>query len=401
MSSHSFQDFMRGSLYLLLIAIFSPTSGFGQSDTLKSCRSLYIEPELFAGWIVPNYQQYPASGLKETIMLDVGSSNIDDKPWAKYYNHPDIGISLAFSQLGNQSIFGDEIDLIPYIAFNTTRRQKKTWYFKLGIGASYFTTHYDTLRNPQNYAIGNPFTWAFKLFFYRTLFITDKYDFFLSGGYCHSSDGHTALPNLGLNSALIGIGAQFRQRPVRPDFVYTEKNREKNPHSYFLQVRTGEGFHARGSPYGPVETPKYGVFSTAVSAGVILNNHIKLRSGLTYRNYGELMDYQSVPYSVWQSSNVFFSIGCELLVGHFGLDMEGGINLYKPFYYQFYKSYEGSTTSTVYYLKSIFPVRLGLNYYIISPYKYSRMNVFIGANIDANFGQADFSELSIGYCIRL
>lgn len=374
---------------------------FAQNDSVKSCRSFYIEPELLAGKIAPNYQQYPASGIKETLALDIGSSNIDDKPWATYYNHPDIGISFTFSQLGNQSVFGDEIDLIPYIAFNTTRRQKKTWRFKIGLGASYFTRHYDTLENPQNDAIGTPFTWAFKLFLSRTLLVTPKYDLFLIGGYCHSSDGHTALPNLGLNSALVGIGLQIKNHTVNPDYVYPKKSKEKIKRSYFLQVQSGEGMHARGNPYGPVQTPKYGVFSSAVSAGVILKNHLKLRAGLTYRDYGKLMDYEPTPYSTWQSSNIFFSIGCELLVGHFGMDVEGGINLYKPFYYPFYQSYEGSTTSTFYYLKSIFPVRLGLNYYLLSPYKYSRMNVFIGAHIDANFGQADYSELNIGCSFRL
>jgi hypothetical protein len=46
-------------------------------------------------------------------------------------------------------------------------------------------------------------------------------------------------------------------------------------------------------------------------------------------------------------------------------------------------------------------MRLGLNYYFINPVKNTRCNIFVGADIDANFGQADFSELSLGYSIRL
>lgn len=392
---------MSGRLFITFLATVYSVFCFAQTDSGVSCRSMYIEPQLLAGRIIPNYQQYPVSGVRQTVILDIGESNIDNMPWAQYYNHPDIGISLTFSQLGNQSVFGDEIDIIPYIAFNTTRRQKKTWYFKIGLGASYFTRHYDTLANPQNDAIGTPFTWAFRIFAYRTLLVTDRYNLFLEGGYCHSSDGHTALPNLGLNSAMIGIGAQFKQRSVKPDFIYPERKKMKIPATYFLEEQTGIGFHARGSPYAPVQTPKYGVFSSAIAGGVVLKNHIKLRAGLTYRNYGQLMDNQPVAYSSWQSSNIFFSLGCELLVGHFGMDVEAGINLYKPFYRQFYITYEGSTVATVYYLKSIFPVRLGLNYYFLSPYSYSLFNVFIGAHIDANFGQADYSELGIGCSIRL
>ena len=388
----------------LTCVIFATLYSFvclGQIDSGKLCHSFFIETEILAGKIAPNYEPYPPSTIKENMVLDFGVSNIDNKPWSKYYNHPDAGISVAFSQLGNPSIFGNEIDVVPFITFNATRRLKKTWFFKIGIGASYFTRHFDSVSNPENSAIGSSITWAFKLFIYRSLWVTKNFNFRICGGYCHSSDGHTQLPNLGLNSALLGISAQFNKHPADPDFLYSEKTTEKSPDDYFMQLRTGIGMHVRGSPFGPLDGPKYGVFSTAVSGGIIFKKHIKVRTGFTYRDYGKLMDYTGQPYSTWQSSNIFFSLGCEFLVGHFGLDIEGGINLYKPFYHHFYEDYEGSTASTFYFLKSMFPMRLGLNYYLINPLKNTRFNVFFGADIDANFGQADFSELNLGYTIRL
>lgn len=391
---------MRKGLIVSLTFIIFRLCCLGQADSVKSCRSFFIEPELMVGRIVPNYHDYPTSGLRETVVLNIGSSNIDDKPWGQYYNHPAVGVSLAFSQLGNQSVFGNEIDLMPFITLNTTRRQRKTWFFRLGLGASYFTKRYDTLANPLNDAIGSSVTWAFKVFAYRTVFVSDKFTLCIGGGYCHSSDAHTALPNLGLNSGLVGISAQFRNHGVDKGFVYQEKVKEKIPRNYFVQIYAGAGMHVRGNPFGPTGGPTYGVTAANISGGVILRNHIKLRAGFTYRDYGQLMDYMNPPYSTVQSSNIFFSLGCEMLVGHFGLDVEGGINIYKPFYYQFYKNYEGSTSSTFYYLKSIFPVRLGLNYYIISPYKKGLMNLFIGAHIDANFGQADFCDLALGCSIN-
>jgi Lipid A 3-O-deacylase (PagL) len=385
----------------LLILCSLSVSVFSQTDSLKSCHSFFIQPELLVGKIAPNYEPYPPSSLKETLVIDIGESSIDNKIWGKFYNHPDFGMSFTFSQLGNQNIFGNEIDVIPYIAINTSHRLKNTWYLKIGLGASYFTKRFDSVSNPLNSAISSNFTWAFKLFAYRTILVNKTMNLSICGGYCHSSDGHTELPNLGLNSALVGLSAQFNTHPANPDFVYPSIPAEQLPKTYFIQLRTGEGFHACGSPFKPPGGPKYGVFSTAVSGGFIVKQHIKLRAGFTYRNYGRLMDYTGESYSAWQSSNIFFSLGCEFLVGHFGLDVEGGLNLYKPFYRRFYGDYEGSTTSTFYYLKSLFPLRLGINYYLITPYKFTRCNVFIGATIDANFGQADFSELNLGYSIRI
>ncbi len=392
---------MKIRFVFILWAILYSSICISQTDSGKSCHSFFIEPEILAGKIAPNYEPYPPSSAKETFVLDFGESNIDNKPWSRYYNHPDAGISVAFSQLGNPSVFGNELDVMPFITFNTTRRLKNTWYFKIGIGASFFTKHFDSVSNPEDNAIGSTVTWNFKLFIYRSLWVTKNFNFRLCGGYCHSSDGHTALPNLGLNSALIGISAQFNRHPADPDFLYPEKPVEKTPDEYFIQLRTGFGMHARGSPFGPYDGPIYGVGSAAISGGIIFNKHVKVRAGFTYRDYGKLMDYTGQPYSTWQSSNIIFSLGCEFLVGHFGLDIEGGINLYKPFYHHFYEDYEGSTTSTFYYLKSIFPMRLGLNYYFINPAKNTRFNIFMGADIDANFGQADFSELNLGYSIRL
>lgn len=391
---------MNCKLFCTYLAVIYSFLCYGQKDSVKSQRSFFVEPEFLAGRIVPNYQQYPLSNVKETMVLDIGSSNVDNKPWAKYYNHPDVGISLIFSQLGNENVFGNEIDLMPFISLNTTRRLRNTWFFKISIGASYFTKHW-ALTDSSNNAIGASYTWAFRVFLYRSLWVTKKINLRIGGGYCHSSDGHTQLPNYGLNSALLGLTLQFNKTPPDPDFIYPEKIKEVIPKTYFMTLRTGFGFHERGSPQGPVGGPKYGVGSFAVAGGIIFKNHIKVRTGFTYRDYGKLLDYTGLNYTTWQSSNIYFFLGCEFLIGHVGMDIEGGINLYKPFYHDFYKKYEGSTASTFYFLKNTFPMRMGLNYYLINTSKNPLCNVFVGAHIDANFGQADFSELSLGTSIRL
>ncbi|HTA26536.1 MAG TPA: hypothetical protein VK809_02015, partial [Bacteroidia bacterium] len=85
-------------LFTFFTILFSSLCS-GQTDSGKLCHSFFIEPEILAGKIAPNYEPYPTSSLKETFVLNFGESNIDNKPWAKYYNHPDAGISLAFSRL--------------------------------------------------------------------------------------------------------------------------------------------------------------------------------------------------------------------------------------------------------------------------------------------------------------
>ncbi|MDB5281104.1 MAG: hypothetical protein JWO06_179, partial [Bacteroidota bacterium] len=41
--------------------------------------------------------------------------------------------------------------------------------------------------------------------------------------------------------------------------------------------------------------------------------------------------------------------------------------------------------------------RFGANYYIFDPYKHLRNNIFVGANVSANSGTAEFLEFNLGY----
>ena len=43
---------------------------------------------------------------------------------------------------------------------------------------------------------------------------------------------------------------------------------------------------------------------------------------------------------------------------------------------------------------------MGLKYYLWSTTNSPKDNMYIGAHINANLGQADFTELSIGYTYR-
>ena len=74
------------------------------------------------------------------------------------------------------------------------------------------------------------------------------------------------------------------------------------------------------------------------------------------------------------------------------MDVELGINLYKPFYWKFNSSNQIATTSM-----KLIATRLGLNLYLLNTNKLPPHNIFIGANLNANLAKADFTEVSLGY----
>jgi hypothetical protein len=263
---------------------------------------------------------------------------------------------------------------------------------------------------------------------YKTIYQKNNFNIKLVGGYSHHSNGHTQLPNYGLNSALFGISAQWKKdekvrsgktedRSWNPSAderrQKLETSNSKLPTSdfglqtslkkHFINFREGLGFHELGATDKPIGGAKKMVYTSAMSFGLLFNNHIKWKSGFSYRYYEHYYDYiqknNLTAYNDspnWSASNIYFFTGVELLMNHIAIDIEGGFNLYKPFYEKFNIDFKNDNDFR-YELKKWFNARLGLNYYVMNTLKNPAHNVFVGAHINSNFGQADFSEFSIGY----
>jgi len=89
-----------------------------------------------------------------------------------------------------------------------------------------------------------------------------------------------------------------------------------------------------------------------------------------------------------------------VLLGNFGIDLEGGLNLYKPFYKTHYEL-QKSQNETKFKLKNLFLGRLGLKLYAINTKNKPKNNFYLAVHINSNLNQADFSELSIGFTHRI
>ncbi|MFO7655882.1 MAG: acyloxyacyl hydrolase [Bacteroidales bacterium] len=365
----------------------------------------FVEPEYLMGTVYPNHSDFPETGSTHTMSLHLGWFQTSaDKKWASFYNFPFTGITLSRANPGNRNVFGNQYSVLPYIAFNVFNRIKHSIFFKIALGGSYFTRFYDVSENPDNLVIGSHFTWSFQSFMYYSVYTSRHLSFNLGAGYLHSSNGHLQLPNVGLNQAAIGISVKYFTHPVHPDFRPRQYriavNREKH---YYAMIRTGIGMHEYGSATGPVGGDKRTVNSVTVSAGMLLKEHIRVGAGLAGRYYHHYQYHILNPVDTlytdkpWlNASNLYFFINCEFLTGHIGMDIAGGLNLHKPYFIKQYNSHEGEADFD-YWLKKLFNTRIALNYYLINTQKKPRNNFFVGASINANFGQADFSGICIGF----
>jgi len=383
------------------IALF--TSLYAYSQSLSSF--YFIEPEVDFGKIVPTNSFIPTTGVQKRYVVNFGKLNLGEShSWSSFYNYPTTGIRVEYAKLGLDSVFGNSVSVLPYIAFRLGQNIPKSFSFHIGLGASYFDTPFDSISNPTNKSVGSHYTWAFQLFGYQNVYSSDVLIIRLGGGYLHNSNGHTKLPNFGLNSAALSLSAQFLYSKKNSS-IYDElpvHNPNLNRH-FGIEYRQGIGFQALGGTAYPIDSQIKHVFSSEISASIFFRQYIKFYGGFAYRYYQNFYSYiienQSNNFlskPKLNASAAYLFLGTEFEVGHVGLDIQGGLTIFKPFYKEFDRVYQHSKPFD-YWLKYLFPSRMGLKFYLFDTQCHPKNNVWAGAHIAANFGEADFTEISLGF----
>ena len=389
-------------IFILLKSSFCIEDGDGDKTVA------FIQPEFMIGKALPGNSNFPETKSQTIYSLSIGKLHYNpEKLWTVYFNYPSTGLSVFYSNYGNNEVFGSSITVLPYIALNTSRRHFNSFHFKIGMGASYFSTSYNKYSNPRNLAVGSRISWVFQTTAYYNLLLSKHVDLNLGVSFIHHSNGHTKLPNLGLNSVLLSVSSRIYLDPIQTNnkekFQKPKLNRTKQ---YFAMARLGIGMHEFGGPDSETGGIKRAVDVVSFGVGTVFKQVVKLRVGFTYRFYQQyynyILDYQPEEYTghpVYGASNLQVYIGGEFLLGHIGIDGEIGINILKPFYVYHNELYEDDK-AVKYWVKKILSPRLGLKLYLNNTANNPKNNLYVGAYINANYGQADFSEISFGFVHR-
>lgn len=398
---------MRIVLILLIVSLFLKSSFAGEGEDEKKSVT-FIQPEFQIGKALPGNSSFPETQLQTIYSVSIGKMISDpEKKWAVFLKYPSTGLSVSYTNYGHDEILGSSLTVMPYFSLNTIRRQFNSFHFKIGLGATYFSKFYDANTNPRNLAIGSSLTWAFQTTAYYNFLISKHVDLNLGFGFIHHSNGHTQMPNLGLNSLLFSFSSRIYLEPVEANnknkFVTPELERTKQ---YFVNARLGMGMHEFGGPDSETGGVKRVVNVLSVGVGTIYKQVVKLRLGATYRFYHQYYNYiinyqpdELKDHPAYYASNLLVYVGGELLLGHIGIDAELGINLMKPFY-SYHQELYGDDEGFKKWLKSTISTRLGLKFYLNNTANNPKNNLYIGGHINANLSQADFSEFSIGYVRR-
>jgi hypothetical protein len=355
----------------------------------------------------------------QTIGIGYGIQHNDSLNWVKQLRNPYTGLILQVANHGNVEKIGYTISLLPYIEKPIILKNEKLKLLA-ALGVAYHTKKYDFVENWQNKAISTDFTYAFRMGLYYTIWGNSQLDSRINLNYLHYSNGHIQWPNNGINTLALGLNVTYNG--LNKNTISTEKeisNKDiKKVKNSFFSLQTGIGEHALYRFYNY----RRSVYSMDIMYGKIYNKIHKVGLGVYMRQYTNNYKYikegnnlVSEEYAELQknpflnASSLGIALNYEFLMQHVSVETELGLTLFRPFFETEYRLdatlinkqtglYEnGKAEGLTYTMKRFVSGKLGLKYYLFNTNKAPKNNLYLGGHIVSRLGQADYSELALGY----
>ena len=430
-------------------------------------QSFNLSTEILYGISAEANDFFPERDPQFSFVLGIGKTL--ELPGKLPAQNPNIGLLGMYTDLGNTELLGHSYALIPYVSFPIFGKHWNGSRLKFGLGGAYFDTRFDPETNFFNQAVTTDITWAFRGSVHQKLWQNAYGLMDLGLVYNHQSNGHTKLPNQGLNSFLISLrqtwNPKFVYRASHDDNDYSAESADlplyERTMPYSDQAKALDELAPQGSQEASIkdtlpQTTEYlearfgygqnvlalafndlrPVRTVSITWGKTHKGYLRWGVGAFYRFYQHYHDYikgneslvrpgqefEAFRDNPWRyGSNFGVHLNGEVLLGHFGVSTQLGFNFYKPAYAIDWRINEGwdypprelppnwvlGEYNTKYQLKKYISSRLGIRYYLwdtrtgSANQKQHTINPFIGAHLNANLGQADFTELSFGVIFRL
>jgi len=162
---------------------------------------------LHSGYNLPEYPFISAltKDYVRSVEVALFKETVGKNKWEQLYNYPDYGLSVFYSTLGNDEVFGRELALTYFFRLYFYSKNRLHLYNRLGIGVSYVSKKFDLEDNFQNVAVGSNVNIHFNARIGARYLLSDKFSLLTGLSFDHFSNGNTSEPNLGINY-LTGFG---------------------------------------------------------------------------------------------------------------------------------------------------------------------------------------------------
>jgi hypothetical protein len=387
----SLRSVLKRTLPLMFFAILLAFFSKGQMQH----RSLEIGG--LAGQMLNIYPDFPARKAQTALLISY--SHWRRSQANEDFHRPESGVCLSFHNFGNSNDLGYGVGLQYQITFHQklSERLSLTECFRPGL--IYNTKPYHYLSNTKNIVSGAPFSALIGASMGLNYKMTSSLSLNLEATLWHASNGHTGLPNVGMNSPMGMLSVQYRFDKSKIDTLkFTRGSFDKK---MGIVVMGSIGVNQAGGTTRPTNGQEY--VKGLVSIGGSWRTRTTQRWTLTldacydqtYRLWNETQEWTS-KNAFTESSAIILMLGHEWIYQHWSLISNGGLNLYNPTLGKIVGRVEEPNIANV--IKRYVPGRFAVRYYFTHPWKSSRSG-FVQLGIKSNFGQADFVEMGLGWVI--
>ena len=370
------------------------------SQVLKAQeRTHYLDANYSQGTLLNIYPNSPTSSRVIGGEFSWLSQTNDSTSYSYLFGNPLTGVTLGFYDLGNAPILGQTLNLQYSISFYKQISKRLSWEPGLRMGGAYYNQPYHYMDNPDNIVIGSHF--AFWISAVANLYydINSNWKVYTGVRFQHSSNSHTALPNVGANIPAFHVGTRY-EMSQKTTSSRISKLKSSIPENWQYGGRLEYGIFELGETTSPTNGPLYSVYTAALYAQKNTGNIWRVRIGVEgYYNRGfrdllETSEYNNGDVTFMNSSIITPFMGYELLYGRWALYTQLGYNIHNTgLAYWVDGTTEGTTMDE---LKKVISGRYGIHCYIFNPYDQPSWNMYIGMHIKSMVLQADFLAFTVG-----
>ena len=343
-----------------------------------------IEANIFEGKVIKHSAKFELPIPDRTTGLDVNFQwkTYGKKEWHQRRRYPIIGVGLAYTNYGIDSVYGRLFSLYPNITIPLITGRKIEWALRIGDGIGYATRTFSRLHpfDTINNAIGSKINDYGSFMMDVRYHINTHWDVQLGANFTHYSDASFHQPNLGVNLYGTHIGVKYFPGTSAPKRIVRELKPLKN--RWLAQFRLTMAGNQSNAPLGPTY-PIY-LATGYVSKRWISKN--KFIGGLDYAYYKNihefLMNNQSfVPLGAEYAHSYKTAVfaGNEFLLGRVGVVLQVGYYLHQAYQVQG-KVYE----------------KLGGNLYLVQKEHGPIKEFFLCGYLKTHLSVAELAEFGFG-----
>ncbi len=394
---HQLKLIIKGLIFIFTLSSFQISYSQSTSKTKSFFRNMNVQYGYHRGQIDMQYLKGVDTAKSHYHDLSFLWQTDGKKEFHQLYKFPEIGFSAVYGDFGTKEI-GRAVALYPCWSYDIFRKSPVGFVFRFGSGLAWANSSYNRLNSNKNMLLGS------KLLNVTSMLLNIRFNILhnliLNFGYSrfHFSNGHTQVPNYGLNDHCLNVGLKYKIN--RTEIKINEIKPDSLSPLKFI-FRPGIGFHEYAQTKMPIGGPTSTVFNSALLASYLLNkvHCVNIGLGATYYNgyydYMRLNDYFTDEEI--KKSFVFSAIaGHKYIISHFAwvTDIE----------YKFYNPLAEFTTFVVRisvnksdYFRYHFTFNTGFEYYI-HKYNTVKNNLFVGMYIKTTGERADYIYSSLGFC---